>query len=60
MAGYQGRAADSSSGKASDVKGDADVKEAAGAVEAHDVKEAADSGENLSDHIFAGDSSEKI
>ena len=51
---------DSSSGKASDVKGDADVKEAAGAVEAHDVKEAADSGENLSDHIFAGDSSEKI
>ena len=45
---------DSSSGKASDVKGDADVKEAAGAVEA------ADSGETSGDHIFAEDSSEKI
>ena len=46
MAGYQGRAAGMFLGKASDVKGDADVKEAAGAVEAHDVKEAADSGGN--------------
>ncbi len=44
---------DSSSGKASDVKGDTDV-EAAGAVEA------ADSGETSGDHIFAEDSSEKI